>query len=329
MTIREVKKNTRQYVDFVNHRLPAMQRNGLDGLAIKVSDRRGPTCCFDTDNRFRIDLEEHVIRDHLNYFTLELFKNLTIYPCNICQTTTRITCTKSTTRSYYTIIRKCGCKPAKPHRFTQPWSTLTFIEMCNELRRYNHSLKRKVFVQNPTTSPYQSIAVQIDVIGKPLKYGLDLQSPSYQPRTPSSHTIATQTDVVDKPSKHVSDSQNPCYKPRTPPNHSIATQTDFIHKSSEHESDFPKISYNHSSQLTIFDLKSPPHVTSDHNELNIYAQNQSSHKSRLHPVTLLAMKKYQTKRNMNIIDDHKSHNKSKNYADRHRQQAPKSCCSVS
>lgn len=150
MNVREVKRNTPQYRDFVNHRLPAMQRKGLDGLTVEVSDRRGPTCCFNSESRFRMDLEQHIMRDHLTNFNIELFQNLTSYYCHMCKTNTTITCTKSACRSYYQIIRRCGCKPKKPHQFAKPWSGLTFSDLCNELLQYNHSLKGKFLVQNST-----------------------------------------------------------------------------------------------------------------------------------------------------------------------------------
>jgi hypothetical protein len=182
MSVREVKKNTPQYRDFVNHRLPAMQRKGLNGLTITVSDRRGPTCCFNNDNRFRGDLEEHIIQDHLSDITLELFKNLTIYYCNICKTTTKITCIKSTHRSYYAIIRKCGCKPKNPHKFTQPWSQLTFLELCNEFLRYNHSVKQKFTAKKFSiyNTNERSKTIQIDTNSKLTISALDSQNNCYK-----------------------------------------------------------------------------------------------------------------------------------------------------
>ena len=203
MNVREVKKNTPQYRDFVDHRLPAMRRKGLDGLTVKLSDRRGPTCCFNSESRFRTDLEEHIMPDHLNNFNIELFQSLTIYYCNMCRTKTRITCTKSTSRSYYQIIRRCGCKPKRPHRFAKPWSELTFSDLYNELLQYNHSLKGKFLVQNSTSrvddtkSTCQSMATQTESINESEKDLFDSQcAECYATRSMISSDFDRLTDHV-------------------------------------------------------------------------------------------------------------------------------------
>ncbi|CAF2546972.1 unnamed protein product [Rotaria sp. Silwood2] len=146
MRIHQVERNTAQYRDFVNHRLPAMRRRGFNGLTVQVSDNRGPTCCFNSDSRLRADLEDHIINDHLNYMTLKQFKDLAHFYCDMCHKTTQITCKKSTKASYYTIIRKCGCQPKNTHRFSQPWTNITLQELCDELKRY------KQCTEQPKTS---------------------------------------------------------------------------------------------------------------------------------------------------------------------------------
>ena len=198
MRIHRVASGTSQYKDFVTNRLPALQRRGFDGLTVQVSDQKGPTCCFDSSHRFRVDLEDHIIRDHLRQITLREFSDLTEFQCDMCHKATRISCTKSKKASFYMMIRKCGCQPKDIYQCTKPWLTMTLRDLCNEFRRYKNAslltkakvvpppkLVSKPVVTLPPTSPPQQTAEKSTQTQSIPPSSIQNRDPPKEVRTPS------------------------------------------------------------------------------------------------------------------------------------------------
>ncbi len=132
------KSYEKQYNNLISERIPAMKRKHLDGKSVKVSTRKGSTCCFDlASNLFRDDVIEHIARDHLQMKFDDLI-GLTSYNCERCGMKTQLQVKRFGTRKQrkcYRIMRNCGCDD-QGYKIDQPWQQVSLRVMCDEVSKY-------------------------------------------------------------------------------------------------------------------------------------------------------------------------------------------------
>ncbi|CAF3441160.1 unnamed protein product [Rotaria socialis] len=133
-------KSYDQYFNFVYERLPAMEKKGLDGSTIKLSDR---TCCFkDLSGNFISDLDDHIARVHLRMDPSE-FQQLNICQCRGCYQELKIYITKSSNNSGYRFMGKCHCENSEPKellKMEKPWTEATLREICDKFLDFKRTL---------------------------------------------------------------------------------------------------------------------------------------------------------------------------------------------
>jgi hypothetical protein len=128
----------KQYNNLIRERIPAMKRKKLDGKSVKVSTRKGPTCCFNlASNLFRDDVIEHVAEDHLQMEFDDLIE-LNSYNCERCNATTQLQLKRFGTkkqRKCYRIVPDYGGGDQN-YKIDKPWQQVSLRIMCDEVRKY-------------------------------------------------------------------------------------------------------------------------------------------------------------------------------------------------
>ena len=125
-----------QYRHFVDERLPAMNKKGLDGTTIKLYRDLDYVCCYSliTDT-FRDDLDDHIVLYHLKTDISDL-ESLNLSQCNRCHQESSIIIIKPPNKSSYKFIQNYACRnfgPIVRHTMEKPWTNVTFREICEIL----------------------------------------------------------------------------------------------------------------------------------------------------------------------------------------------------
>ncbi|CAF1018685.1 unnamed protein product [Adineta steineri] len=131
----------KQYDNLINERIPAMERKKFNGKNVKISDKKGSTCCFNNQcmSLFRDDIIEHVAIEHLHITPNDLV-SLGEYYCEECGTLTQLQLVRKGSkkqRKSYTIQRECGC--GDDQRIELPWQQVSLSTVCDELREYKEN----------------------------------------------------------------------------------------------------------------------------------------------------------------------------------------------